>query len=334
MADDPTSPRTPASQRATPPVPPPSHPRPGPAPLGASLGGDLPCVVCGYNLRGLSIRSTCPECGTAVRATILAVVDPLARELRPVRSRWVVAGGLIVWSASALIAALLAWTPHLADAAAAMGLGHPRTPPVTLTMTTMVVLSGVGALALVSPHRALPRRNIMAALGAVLLYVPAAYLVWCLGDLTQRRTLSPMLDAGGLDAYRSQLRLLLDLCTIGIVLGLRPNGRVLVARSLALRSGRVDRQTLFAIALAAAVAAVGDAIHLFLANRGGNGTHEIAFLAGTAFVAMGSALITGGFAGSTADCLRIARAVLSPGPSLAHVIDPPTGAGGESEHPA
>ncbi len=322
MPDDSTNPEP------SPTPPPTALPPSAPAPLGLSLGGDLPCVVCGYNLRGLSIRSTCPECGTAVRATILAVVDPLARELQPVRSRWIVAAGIIMWAAAALVAALLAWWPHLADAFGSLGLWTPghRTPSVTLAMTVMVALSGLGALALVSPHRGLPRANILAAFVAILIYIPATYIVWRLGELNDRRLVSPMLDVRGLYAERSTLRLMLGACLVGIVLGLRPNGRVLVARSLALRSGRVDRQTLFAIALAAMVAAAGDAIHLGLARSGaaapGTGWSEIAFLAGTALIAMGSALITGGFAGSLADCLRIARAVLSPGPSLAHVIAP------------
>lgn len=281
--------------------------------------------MCGYNLRGLSIRSTCPECGTAVRATILAVVDPLARELQPVRSRWALAAGLIAWAASALMIALLAWIPHLADAAAVLGLGRWRLPSLTTTMTAMAVISGLGALTLVSPHRGLPRRNIVAALVGVALYIPATYLVWRLGVLTDARATSPMLDSNGLSAERSLLRLALGAVIVGIVLGLRPNGRVLVARSLALRSGRVDRQTLVAIALAAGVAGIGDAIHLALVMKRSLEIPEIAMLAGTAMIAMGSALITGSFAGSLADCLRIARAVLSPGPTLAHVVGPASG---------
>src|SRR5436190_23878239 len=70
--------------------------------LGRQLRGDLPCVACGYNLKGLSIRSVCPECGTPVRATILSVVDPHAAELTPIRLPALVALGLLFCAAGAL----------------------------------------------------------------------------------------------------------------------------------------------------------------------------------------------------------------------------------------
>ena len=76
-----------------------------PAAAVAVLEADVHCARCGYNLRGISIRSVCPECGAAVRATILAVVDPHASELQPIRHPWPVAAGLVLWAASALVLA-------------------------------------------------------------------------------------------------------------------------------------------------------------------------------------------------------------------------------------
>ncbi len=35
-----------------------------------SLDRDLPCLTCGYNLRGLPMGSRCPECGLAIAVTL------------------------------------------------------------------------------------------------------------------------------------------------------------------------------------------------------------------------------------------------------------------------
>ncbi len=44
------------------------------------LAGDLPCLCCGYNLRGLPAESRCPECGAAVGRSVygnkLAYCEP------------------------------------------------------------------------------------------------------------------------------------------------------------------------------------------------------------------------------------------------------------------
>src|SRR5215831_18001819 len=94
--------------------------RPGPeseraVDLARELGGDLPCAACRYNLRGLSVRSVCPECGTPVRATILFTVDPYASVLRPITWPRATAAGLILWSMGALGAAVLTWVLRGAD---------------------------------------------------------------------------------------------------------------------------------------------------------------------------------------------------------------------------
>ena len=34
--------------------------------LGLSLLGSLPCITCRYDLKGISIRGVCPECGTPI----------------------------------------------------------------------------------------------------------------------------------------------------------------------------------------------------------------------------------------------------------------------------
>jgi len=81
--------------------------------LDRELGGELPCSVCHYELRGLSIRGVCPECGTAVRATILFRVDPMADEFRPLTSPWFTAQSLVLWSIGGLVAAVGFWLVHV-----------------------------------------------------------------------------------------------------------------------------------------------------------------------------------------------------------------------------
>jgi hypothetical protein len=49
------------------------------APGISAIEADLPCAICGYNLKGLSPAGTCPECGQAISRTFrfdLTDADP------------------------------------------------------------------------------------------------------------------------------------------------------------------------------------------------------------------------------------------------------------------
>lgn len=39
---------------------------------------DLACLDCGYNLRGLSVKGRCPECGVSISLTLTAEINPIA----------------------------------------------------------------------------------------------------------------------------------------------------------------------------------------------------------------------------------------------------------------
>ena len=84
--------------------------------LALELTGGMPCVRCRYDLRGLTVRGMCPECGTAIRATILARVDPLAKELQAVHTPRLTAGLLVLWASGALGAAVCSWVPRVVEA--------------------------------------------------------------------------------------------------------------------------------------------------------------------------------------------------------------------------
>ncbi|MEL6741370.1 MAG: hypothetical protein AAFP26_12000, partial [Planctomycetota bacterium] len=77
--------------------------------LAGRLGGDLRCMRCAYDLAGLSITSSCPECGLAIKATLLSVVDPKAEVLAPLVRPLLVAWSLVLWSLGGVLLVLAGW---------------------------------------------------------------------------------------------------------------------------------------------------------------------------------------------------------------------------------
>lgn len=292
--------------------------------ISASLGGTLPCVTCGYDLQGLSILTVCPECGSAVRATILAVVDPLADELRPISHPRAVAAGLILWSGAALLAATVgwyAWTSYLLygwQGEAVIPLPWNSWP---LCVGGSILLSGLGALGLLWPHDGLGPKHFAMALGSIACYPPLAVAAYTMARGTQAATRTGLLEAWTPWPDRPLMRLAAAALVIAVIAGLRPNARALVARSLALRTGRVDRQTMLAMAAAAAVAALGDALGMLGVILGPPAVDALR-TTGLVLILAGALLLTLGLVGSTIDSVRIAASVLAPGPSLRQVIAP------------
>lgn len=296
---------------------------PGAGTLGRELGGDLPCFVCGYNLRGLSIRSVCPECGARVRATILSIVDPRASELQPIGFPRVIATGIVIWAVGGLVAAVAIWLPVIGDALRVMGVrGLTRVrPDMTWLVLSGISFSGLGSIALIRPHRRIARPNVLAALGATLLYIPLGFV---LGALSDRLTAIPAGNAllGFEPSFDGTVQATLSgLLVATIMLLLRPNARLLVARSLILRTGRVDRQTMLAMAGAAALLTVG----VLLARTGTiltpGAVQDAARFAGLTILIVGATLLILGLAGSAVDCVRIARSIVFPRPTLRQLLD-------------
>lgn len=292
------------------------------APIERSLFGALPCVTCRYNLQGLSILANCPECGTAVRATILAVVDPHAAELRPITRPRAVAAGLLAWVVGALGAMGVLCAGVIHDLSIA-GRGLPTTFDWRLIgtiMTAALVASGLGAVVLIAPHPGVPMRGRVLAGVGVLLYVPLALLVRHLANLTDAAARSGRVLGMAPIPEHTLLRIGAFALVVLILLCLRPNARLLVARSLALRTGRVDRQTMLAMAASVLMLIVGDILTLVPGLFPGFVGAEYFYIFGMGLMLVGTLLLLLGLIGSLVDCIRIARAVLTPSPGLGQVL--------------
>ncbi len=289
-----------------------------------SLAGDLPCVRCGYNLRGLSVVTVCPECATPVRATILAAVDPYANVLRPIPLRRLTAIGLIVWSLGACGAAALTWAIRARDTLEALGQGGALRFDthwmITLALS-LIAASGLGALVLIRPHAGISRRQVLAAAAGCAAYVPLMWVFWRIHAVVDAASPGPYYHTEFADPERSRLRLIAAGLCLLILLGLRPNARLLAARSLLLREGRVDRQTMLAMSAVLVIGALGDVLHLIGMGLGGPGDAGLYLMtAGTVIIAVSFMLLTLGLAGMVIDVWRIWPVVLEPAPGFRQLL--------------
>lgn len=293
------------------------------------LQGQLPCARCRYELQGLSIAGNCPECGLPIGATILAVVDPFAKELQTIPRPRLTNLGLQVWAWSALATALVVWTMRLSELAReVLGTTYwPGWAPHTAVLLT--ALSGLGATALVRPHANIPVRFRAAATAGCLGFIPLAILHWSLFVRIDASTLSFDYFSQAPDQSRLTIRLLCGLLCVIITICLRLNARVLVSRSLVLRTGRVDRQTLYALAAAFGVGVVGDALRLASGSFGSKWM-EIIGNAGIMIQVLGALLVTMGLAGVAIDSWRMRRAILSRPLALSELVG--SDAGKEHDH--
>lgn len=256
-----------------------------------------------------------------VRATVLARVDPYASVLRPIARPRLLAAGLLVWTCGAFAAALAVWALRALDVASFL-LDRPImvARPVALLVPVLAAISGLGAVVLIRPHGGVPRWQSAAAAAGVLAYGPLIWAVWRLHaghDLAHSR---PFFQALGMPHDRTLLRLGIAAAALAILFGLRSNARLLASRSLLMRTGRVDRQTMLAMGSAIGLAACGDGLHL-LADR----FDVIAFWArtlGIFFIAVGSMLLTIGLAGMVLDSWRVRAAIVRPALSRSEAIGP------------
>jgi hypothetical protein len=289
--------------------------------LAGELGGNLPCLRCKYDLKGLSIRAVCPECALPVRATLLAVVDPMAGELQPIPRPLLTATGLLTWSTAALLAALCVWVMRaLVEYESGAPLAHRAVEVLGPVVAALTLLSGVGALALVKPHGRIPAGQQRLALMGALVYLPLALVMWWLHvDVASAGFGLGPFQGHAMSTLRSELRVLADGLMVLIILALRPNARLLATRSLLMRTGRVDRQTMLGLVAVLGLSMAGDA-SVLVATEFPGPVGQTMRLIGLVVVLVSSVLLTIGLVGVMLDCWRMRPVVVESPVSLERVL--------------
>lgn len=288
--------------------------------IARQLTGELFCIGCGYNLRGLSIRSNCSECGIPVRATILGIVDPHAEELAPLIAPRLVALGLNLWSIGAFLAVFVVWMLWLAQF-------FPNTPDIDRIVRIVpwfgmggLAISMLGGASMIRPHRSIKRLEAIRAAIGVSLYAP---LILVYSELYLGIGLNSGLgiSLGNDSIGKSVLRILLFVMTAGIVWALRPAAVGLAIRSVVVRTGRVDRQSLLAVLGAMGIGALGDVVHLITLALSRGMLHEALSMGSMVLLALGSVLFTLGLANICIDTLRLYPVLIRPGVGIGDIFE-------------
>ena len=276
---------------------------------------------------GLSVRDNCPECGTAVRAAILHAVDPLAEELAPMRAPSLTGVLIVVWAIAGALGIWLIVLMRLMDGLRAINLRVPSLWWGWDVAFVLLVISAVATFGFLMPTKRTRRRNVLCALGAMLAYAPFFY------SMHRIR----MIDAaqGGVASYFTDMpeparigwRIVIGLCLIAIFLGVRPNARELVRRSLAMRTGRVDRQTLLAMVLATGIMIIGDLVRLWGASGGGS----TIVIFGSLLILIATVFLGVGMTAAVVDGARIRRSLRMGPRRMQDLIGPQLGSGEASE---
>ncbi len=288
--------------------------------IARQLVGELRCIECGYDLRGLSIRSICPECQLPIRATILGIVDPKAEQLAPLSFPRLTATGMLMWSFGGLIAVLMVWVLRISEILG--DFADFQWKPWWIPWLGLIAIgcSGLGAVSMIRPHRRVHRIDALRAALAVAAYAPLFLIystVYLRFDILAP---SPLLSPGDSSLTRSILRLMIFICVAIILWGLRPNAVGLAIRSVVVRTGRVDRQSMMAVLASFGVAAFGDAMYIlgvFIGGSIGDGLSALQIV----FVALGSVLLTVGLVNVAIDTIRLYPVVARPGVGLSDILE-------------
>lgn len=260
----------------------------------------------------------CPECGVSVRTTLLAVVDPRAREFRKIEFPRATAFGITLWSWAGVVACALGWTLQAAY------FLHPQRPWIIDSMRWMewlfvatVAASGLGSIALVRPHAGLPWRWRAMAVLAVLSYIP---LVWAVHEMSV--AWGPVMGGAFASATMEPhvpTQLFGAGAAVMILVGLRPNAQALQSRWLLMRIGAVTRQTMLTMVGVMLLWVFADLLVLIAARMHG-GEDETLRMIAKLLILVGGIFLSVGIFSIALDCWRIRGVVLRPPLAMDEVL--------------
>lgn len=288
--------------------------------IARQLTGELYCLSCGYNLRGLSIRSECPECGVPVRATILGIVDPHADELLPLLHPRVSALGLCCWSFGAMIAVLMVWFLRGIEVLRDIGMSTWIPGAFAWLGVVALLISMLGGATMIRPHRGVTRLESLRSAAGVSMFAPLIFVYHAIYIGHDVLAPSPLLSPGGDAIGRSILRVTLFLLVAGIIWGLRPNAVGLAVRSVIVRTGRVDRQSLVAVLASLGIATLGDLLSI-AAGFSPVSIADVISIVSVVIISLGSVLFTVGMINICIDTIRLYPMLVRPGVGLSDIFE-------------
>ncbi|PHQ82510.1 MAG: hypothetical protein COB69_01850 [Phycisphaera sp.] len=287
--------------------------------LAAVLSGDLYCWSCKYDLTGLSVTGTCPECGTPVRATLLAIVDPQASSFAPMRWPVLSAAGLLIWSAAAFCAILVIFLLRVFDVLVSMSFLPARFAQFGVLVPILAGVSAVGALVFIRPHCAIRVSTSIRSIIAAFLYIPLVAFLWGLHARFDIVSGSPYLSDSINIEDRVEKRIVIGFLILAIALLLRSAVREYAARSVLMRTGQLTRQTLLAFAAAVVLTLLGDTLHLVSLRWPAVQSFAVTTI-WMALVVIGSGMIAFGFGGMLWDSVRLYPVIRRRPRSLGEII--------------
>jgi len=217
------------------------------------------------------------------------------------------------------LAILVVWLLRGADVAQDM-LGSTWTPEY-LTWIGMagLGLSMLGGATLIRAHRGVTRSEAIRSAIGVSLYAPLIYIYSTIYQDHDLFHVTPMLDPNGPDFERSVLHVLLFVLIAGIIWLLRKQAVGLAIRSVVVRTGRVDRQSLLTVLASLGLAAAGELINIIAEFS--SGLDDVLSIVAVVIISLGSVLFTAGMINICIDTVRLYPVLVRPGVGLSDIFE-------------